>query len=364
MMRAVTTGVAMFAVGLATGTGHLASLSTALRAQAPRVMEHRNVVVTVARIGGTTPAINVVAFRPVRSDPPASGLVTTSDVATSMAGTLPGVVYIPGWGARADDRVLPTRIAAQGYIVIAIDDIAHDEVDPVRAGPVAAGPAESPAEREARLAPISLAGPDGLERFKTIADLRVQLQSAKVIRLLDALEAARRARDPRFADLACGPVAVVGYSFGGSTALDLLHRDARVAAAVNLDGWVFGEAAYRATDKPYLAFSSTNSAPTMAIGAERRNVLAMDAISDRRQAEQLSVAKSRMIVLSGTLHGDYSDNLHGGGRWTEWRPWKAPLADPALTRARIDTEVLSFLDRNIKSHRRTASSAGGSSCHA
>jgi dienelactone hydrolase len=256
------------------------------------------------------------------------------------ARTLPVVFYLPSWGSRPlENDVLLQGIASNGYLVLAVADVAHDPPEP----------GESAELRNGRVAQLDLYDANGVDRLIRAADLKADLAARKVTSLIDAI--ANTPSGPgselwKRADL--HRIAAIGFSVGGSSAAEALRSDHRVLAAVNIDGWSFGSTAGQAVDKPYLVFASTNSLPPVAFGTARRNTRAVERISRARERAQLALWRSRLIVIRGTLHGDYTDRLHGGDRWKEWRPWQPPLAKPAAVRERIDNAIRDFLASNVK----------------
>ena len=265
---------------------------------------------------------------------PASAWTGTASV------KLPAVVFMPGWGGRANaSNVIPRRIASRDIIVVAVDDVEHDLPE--------AG--ESEDERLARLLSYDLAAPGGLARFVRLADLKADLAAAKLSRVIDAVTAGRAKENFNPLGMIDGRhIAVVGYSFGGTAATAALHVEPRISAAVNIDGWLFGKNSSSASPRPYLFFASTNSLPTFGLGAERKNTLAIDALSEQRHRAQLQSAASQSVIVPGSLHGDLADELYSGRRWTEWRPWKTPLAEARSVRATIDKELFGFLAAHLK----------------
>ncbi len=269
------------------------------------------------------------------------------------------LVYMPGWGGRArDNNVLLRTLAAAGYPSVAVDDPALDQ----------RRPGESDAQHAARTARYDMSSPDGPEAFSRTADAKVAVSVGKLGAVIDRLSVLRahalngagptpsqspdadqsglstlaailgRLARPRFA--------AIGFSFGGSTAFEALHRDERVVAAVNLDGWLYASAATAQVSKPSLHLLS-QSLPVFPIGAARINTLAFDDISRARLARQKSFAPEMTTVISipGALHDDFADGLHWPTRWRSWRPWKPPLPDPGMVRRTIDAAVVRFLDR-------------------
>lgn len=260
----------------------------------------------------------------------------------------PVVIYMPGWGGRAvDNDALLKRIADAGVLVIAVDDVRYDD----------ATAGESAARTGVRRADFDISGPDGADRLWQLGSQRAVIAARKYARVLEALKglqgdaAAGRRKLPAgqrtaFEALSRADlqnVVAAGFSFGGSAAFEALHSLKGVRAAINIDGWVFGDFSAPAAAKPYLSIKSTNSLPPAPIGTFFANVWRVDARSNRREADQLAQADAREIFVSGTRHGDLSSLLHEGGRWMSWRPWYAPLADPEQVRKTIDTAVVAFL---------------------
>ena len=91
------------------------------------------------------------------------------------------------------------------------------------------------------------------EAFETtlrIGDRKVRRQAENALTALDRLRACANA-DWR-ALIQFDRVGFFGFSLGGSTAAEAGTFDPRIVAVANLDGWLFGRAAYGALDKPYL----------------------------------------------------------------------------------------------------------------
>mgnify|MGYP003393004543 CR=1 FL=1 len=289
------------------------------------------------------------AFSPTQRAYPVRAFVSRGWRRNSAAGSLPVVFYMPGWGGRPlDSGTLLQAIANDGYLVLAVADVAHDAPEP----------GESSAVRLARQAPLDLSDARGVDQLMRAADLKADLAARKISRLIDTLGSAQSGAGTELLMLAdVNRIAAIGFSFGGSAAAAALVGDRRVAAAVNLDGWSFGSTAGQAVDKPLLTFKSTNSMPPVEYGAARRNTWVIERISLAREQAQAAMPQSRSIVIQGSLHGDYSDLLHGPDRWTQWRPWHLPLADPTVVRETIDRNVLGFLEKHVKAAR-TAERSG------
>ncbi|MGM7647529.1 alpha/beta hydrolase family protein [Nocardia sp. JW2] len=186
------------------------------------------------------------------------GILTHSrrDAPARVGSRYPVVLYSPGAGV---SRILGTGLAedlaSRGYVVVTVDHTYES------------GPAvEFPGGRLVRPAEA----PNGFDttiREKYIAarllDFRFVLDT---LTRLAAGENPDAEQDPLPGDL--GPildldrVGAVGHSSGGYTAVEAMHTDRRIDAAVDLDGQIgvdaaFGRAATEGTDRPTLVLTSS-----------------------------------------------------------------------------------------------------------
>lgn len=172
---------------------------------------------------------------------PGSGVdwAATLTHARTGAPPLPGrrrvLLYSPGGGdARTTGSSLAVDLASHGWTVLTVDH------------PGDASQVEFPDERPGRerVRSTALHGPPDAAVFRTMIDTRV----ADLRFVLDALGLDR--------------VGVYGHSAGGTAAAQALHEDRRIAAAVNLEGYLDqmdGEllpVAWQGTDRPLLLAST------------------------------------------------------------------------------------------------------------
>ncbi|MFD6103492.1 alpha/beta hydrolase family protein [Nocardia salmonicida] len=178
------------------------------------------------------------------------------DAPAQAAGAYPVVLYTPGGGV---SRILGTGLAedlaSRGYVVVTVDHTYESS------------PAvEFPGGRIVRPA----AAPNGVDtaiREKYIAarllDLRFVLDSFAGLAAgtnPDAESDALPADLGRVLDL--DRVGAVGHSSGGYTAVEAMHEDRRIDAAVDLDGQIgvdeaFGRAVTEGVDRPTLVVTSS-----------------------------------------------------------------------------------------------------------
>lgn len=133
-------------------------------------------------------------------------------------------------------------------------------------------------------------------------------------------------------------LAVVGHSLGGASALEFCRRDARCAAAVDLDGAVYGELPERGVPRP-----------TLYVASDRGEQLSEE---DQRVATDLhsvfdhSAPDSRIAVtLVGASHFNFSDQILLMNPLIRWIPARHLAPERALT---VTSElVAAFLDAHL-----------------
>jgi pimeloyl-ACP methyl ester carboxylesterase len=107
-------------------------------------------------------------------------------------------------------------------------------------------------------------------------------------------------------------IGLLGYSFGGAIAAETARRDARVRAAVNLDGWMFGSAARAGVPRPYLVIGTglpqLDASPTpWAAPAGRSLEQRFDLENERRIIAGLERHGGYFACIDGTRHAAFSD---------------------------------------------------------
>ncbi|MFF5935485.1 alpha/beta hydrolase family protein [Streptomyces sp. NPDC012508] len=159
---------------------------------------------------------------------PAAGVDWAATLTHSHTGApvLPGhwpvLLYSPGGGeARTMGTYLAEELASHGWVVVTVDH------------PGDASQVEFPTERPGRdlVRPTVFFRPPDAEQFRTMIDTRL----ADLRLVLDRLEALE---GPLGRALDLGRVGVYGHSAGGTAAAQALYDDRRIAAAVNLEGYL------------------------------------------------------------------------------------------------------------------------------
>lgn len=153
----------------------------------------------------------------------------------------PVVLFSPGYGAsRAFYTGLVTDLASRGFVVLAIDHPFEAAVTRLADGRIV-----TPVERFLRNDPGRLA----------YMSEHLDLRAADLRSVLDRL-----AEPGRWGGLAgrldLDRIAAAGHSFGGATAVAIMAGDARVKAAANIDGTLYGSLAERHLGGPFLLIES------------------------------------------------------------------------------------------------------------
>lgn len=159
--------------------------------------------------------------------------------------THPVILFSPSWnGTRREAIVLCEALASEGYIVAAIDHPYGSWVTRFPDGRQIQAPANTWFDLSSE-ASYAATRPYVEEQLKVrVADIRF---------LLDRLSETGSGR--AFAGLA-GPFAAMGFSFGGSAAVEATLEDSRLVAASDMDGLLSGRSASEGSPRPVLFFSS------------------------------------------------------------------------------------------------------------
>jgi dienelactone hydrolase len=208
------------------------------------------------------------------------------------SGAYPVLIYNAGWmGERTEGTYQMEELASHGFVVVAVDHTFFG------------GKVEFPDGRvvDSRNAPkLGDLENVSVDEEWALGAKYVQIEADDDIFVLNQLEAGSRdAKNPWFQRLDFSRVGAMGFSIGGAVAIQVATQDPRVKAALNLDGWVFGDFAPKGLSKPM-----------MVIYEDRRGVLPTKAElnsgpMNQRKRWQLSVQDYEHVTNSLKQHGGY-----------------------------------------------------------
>lgn len=245
-------------------------------------------------------------------------------------GSWPVVLYIPGiGGARSNNTALAQDLASFGYVVVGFND-----ERPANGGTVMTSRA-------------------AVARTMKWADHRLRLGSRDLSRAVDSLARANADRSgPLYGALALKHIAIMGFSFGGSLAAQFADDDPRVAAAINMGGWTFGDVVERGVRRPYLVVTSgrLRSFPIRANATDDSAGTAERDFNERNETSELAGLQANggyALAIEGLGHFNLSDaaltpSLRGTGRGS---------VDPLRAYRTTATYVRTFVARYLKGSR-------------
>jgi dienelactone hydrolase len=215
----------------------------------------------------------------------------------AKAGPMPILIYFPGWpGSRSDNIGLLRDLASHGYFIAAVTYNRED----------------SRLEGE-----MSFSTDQAAEKTLWVARTKVALQAEDASSILDALGHLNANDSAHHLEgkLNPGRAAVLGFSFGGAVAAEACAHDPRFRAALNMDGWLYGDGARLSFAQPYFLMSDDDTDPSPAELASpdpaTRNAAVLSARDFRQIRERLKKPDSYMITILGTQHESFSDTpLH------------------------------------------------------
>lgn len=223
------------------------------------------------------------------------GLLTNSstDAPVLPGSAYPVVLYTPGAGVtRLLGTGLAEDLASRGYVVVTLDHTYE-------------GPAvEFPGGRVIKAAAM----PEGF--VPSVRKKYIEARLLDIRFVLDSLTGLAGGANPDAENrslpaglstaIDTSHIGIVGHSSGGYAAVEALHDDRRLSAAVDLDGQIgvdedFGRAATEGVDRPVLVMTS----------AQIEEVA--DANPSLAAFWQHSTGWKRQLTMSNSAHYDYND---------------------------------------------------------
>jgi dienelactone hydrolase len=212
-------------------------------------------------------------------------------------GRTPLILFQPSWfSQRRESSYMLANLASHGFIAVAADDFVHY--------PGARGP-----EAALRAVGLDYASDAAFRASVDAAAERSQAAARFASSILDAVGA-----DATWgARVEPSRIGILGFSFGGAVAAEMARGDARVAAAVNLDGSTFGETGLLGVERPYLALFSGGAFPSTAELSSPDPVTRLDAgltlLESERQVARVGRPDQWCFVFADATHLDFCDRL-------------------------------------------------------
>jgi predicted dienelactone hydrolase len=259
-------------------------------------------------------------------------------------GPYPILIYNPSWmGERTEGTFQTEELASHGFVVVAVDhtffggrvQFPDGRVSDSRGAPELGNFDHSTAEEQAALG----------RKF-----VRIEAQDDSFV--LDRLTAMNEdPSSPWFHRLDLSRVGALGFSIGGATAAQFAYQDPRVKAALNLDGWTFGDAGPHGISQPFMVIYEDKS---LTLPSEAQLHSPSPAVRAFWQFSQddydhvidgLRNHGGYQLFIAGTHHVDFTDRsllsplrkLTGGG-----------VLDPVRAHIIMNAYTLAFFSHVLK----------------
>ena len=264
------------------------------------------------------------------------------DAAVATTGApFPVLLFNPAWGGqRTQNTYQAEDLASHGFIVVGIDH-------PYNSRPVAF--------------------PDGRVLWSTdvhditdfqnttvaqqlaIGDKEVRIEAGDDALVLNTLSAANLdPRSPWFGRVDANDAGAFGHSFGGAVAAQICYQDPRVKAALNEDGWTFGDVSTQGLDKPYM-FMDDDTPPITAAqlnsaDVQTRRESALDVADMDNFDKTMHRFGGYYVLILGSKHFNFSDrSLYSPIRgWTD-----SGSVSPKLAHQAIEAYTLQFFSHYL-----------------
>ncbi len=157
----------------------------------------------------------------------------------------PVVIFLPGYGAtRAVYTSLAAGLASHGYVVLTLDHPYEAALTTLSTGEV--------------VTTIEKFLPDDPDRIKFMEN-RLDVRVADVTFVLDQVAKRTSLADRFFSALDPDRLGIAGHSLGGASAAVAMMQDARIKAAANVDGTLYGQLPEPNGTPPFLLVESNKS---------------------------------------------------------------------------------------------------------
>jgi predicted dienelactone hydrolase len=258
---------------------------------------------------------------------------------TKKQGRFPILLYQPGGGmARFTATFVTEQLASHGYVVVSCDHAGF--------GPAVLFPDGFQFKADTLLAPepTGKLEDDALKSFAWLRKDVFPTWTADASFTLDRIEELNRTPGQRFyRRLDLSRIAMLGWSFGGATSVQMSRDDRRVKAAIDQDGQLFGDVAAKGTTKPVMLMHHglVDKTPNPA-DQPTLNMLMHQVDEENRSLLDHSTGDRYELTLAETQHGHFSDLLLAN-------PPPGQM-DPRRAHEIILAYTLAFFDKYLNGH--------------
>ena len=260
----------------------------------------------------------------------------------------PVILYNAGWqGERTEGTYQAEELASHGFVVVAIDHTFFGGLIAFPDGRVndsSGSPALGNFEHSS------------VEEQWALGGKFVHVEANDDIFVVDQLQGMNEDRaNPFFHSLDLSRVGAMGFSIGGAVAAQTAYQDPRVKAALNLDGWTFGDVAQNGLAKPLMVIYEDRS-ETVPTPAELHSTNPQERMrwefseQDYRNITcTVQANRGWLLFLAQTQHVDFTDRslFSTVASWTG----RGTLG-PAKAHTIVNAYTLAFFSEILKGEER------------
>lgn len=218
----------------------------------------------------------------------------------------PVLIYQPGGGtARFIGTFVTEQLASAGYVVISADHTGFSDTVLYPDG------YRFQADTFLMPKPVGTLRDDALKNWDWLEKDVFPTWTGDVTYILNKIEELDRTPGQSYYKrLDLSRIGMLGWSFGGATAVQMSKDDRRIKAIVDQDGQLFGDVSEKGTDRPVMLMHHGNEdKPPKPSDAEvMKELIAMTRERDRSFLER-STNDRYEITIARTQHGHFSDFL-------------------------------------------------------
>jgi predicted dienelactone hydrolase len=253
----------------------------------------------------------------------------------------PVLLFNPAWGGQRTQNTYQVEdLASHGFIVVGIDHTYNSH-------PVAFPDGRVIWSKD--MHDISDFQHTTLAQQIAIGDKEVRIEAGDDALVLNALSAANLdPRSPWFGRVDANDAGAFGHSFGGAVSAQICYQDPRVKAALNEDGWIFGDVATHGLDKPYMFMDddtpAVGPAQLQSADVQTRRESALDVADMNNFEKTMHTFGGYYVLIRGSKHFNFGDrSLYSPiRRWTD-----SGSVSPQLAHQAIEAYTLQFFSHYL-----------------